>query len=53
MNIDLTKFITHNQGPLDLVLDLIPVPVFAKDAQGIYIACNRRSRSLLASLSMS
>lgn len=41
MNIDLTKFITQNQGPLDLVLDLIPVPVFAKDAQGIYIACNK------------
>lgn len=40
MNTELVKFIKVHMESLDAVLDLIPVPVFTKDVQGRYLACN-------------
>lgn len=40
MSIELIKFFRENQDSLDMILDLIPVPVFTKDVEGRYITCN-------------
>lgn len=37
---DITKFITANRSSLDLVLDLVPIPLFVKDREGRYLDCN-------------
>lgn len=36
----LTEFITSHRDSLDLVIDLIPTPLFIKDLEGRYIDCN-------------
>jgi len=41
-------FITSNREALDLVTDLLPIPVFVKDRQGRYIDCNRAFKDFLA-----
>jgi len=41
MFIDLTHFIEKYEDSFHEVLDLIPVPLFVKDIQGKYIACNK------------
>jgi len=43
MNIELIDLIgtfDEQQGSLNMILDLIPVPIFAKDIQGRYLTCN-------------
>lgn len=39
-NVNLLQFIKENQQSLHLLLDLIPIPAFIKDVQGIYLTCN-------------
>lgn len=41
MAIDLTDFFKTHEESLNIILDLIPVPVFAKDIQGNYLTCNQ------------
>ena len=40
MNNDIIKFVAENRDHLDLVIDLIPIPIFMKDREGRYIDCN-------------
>lgn len=34
------EFIQYNRDTLDLIMDLVPIPLFVKDRAGLYIACN-------------
>jgi diguanylate cyclase (GGDEF)-like protein/PAS domain S-box-containing protein len=36
----ITDFIKYNQGTLDLIMDMVPIPLFIKDRNGIYMNCN-------------
>ena len=38
--LDLVEFIETNQHHLNGVIDLLPIPIFIKDTDGKYIACN-------------
>ena len=40
MSFDLTQFILNNKNSFHDVLDLIPIPIFAKGIDGKYITCN-------------
>jgi len=40
MGEDVLKFIDLNRNLLDLIIDLVPVPLFVKDQAGQYIDCN-------------
>lgn len=40
MNHELIQFIKEQKGHLSAFIDLIPVPIFIKDADGIYLNCN-------------
>ena len=37
MEINIVKFINSNRNVLDLILDLVPIPLFAKDRDGRYV----------------
>jgi diguanylate cyclase (GGDEF)-like protein/PAS domain S-box-containing protein len=41
MSFNLIQFINEYEGSFHEVFDLIPIPLFAKDIQGKYIACNK------------
>lgn len=40
MNINLVEFIKSHRNTLDLIFDLVPIPLFLKDRAGRYIDCN-------------
>jgi len=40
MNVELVRFFQEQKESLDMILDLIPVPVFTKDIDGRYLSCN-------------
>ncbi|HHH45009.1 MAG TPA: sensor domain-containing diguanylate cyclase [Gammaproteobacteria bacterium] len=40
MNVELVRFFQEQKESLDMILDLIPVPVFTKDKEGRYLSCN-------------
>lgn len=47
MNIELVKFFIEQQESVDMILDLIPVPVFVKDIEGRYLTCNTAFESFI------
>lgn len=40
-------FIKNNREALDIILDLVPIPVFIKNREGLYIDCNEAFNSFL------
>lgn len=40
MNYNIAEFINHNRETFDLIMDLVPIPLFIKDRAGLYIDCN-------------
>lgn len=40
MEHDIVGFINYNRDILDLITDLVPIPLFIKDREGKYIDCN-------------
>ncbi len=47
MNLELIHFIKQQEGQLSAFIDLIPVPIFVKDADGIYLNCNSAFESFI------
>lgn len=41
MDRNIVEFIKSNRNILDLILDLVPIPLFVKDSAGRYIDCNK------------
>jgi len=41
MDSNIVRFIKYNRNILDLILDLVPIPLFVKDREGRYIDCNK------------
>lgn len=41
MDSNIVEFIKSNRNILDLILDLVPIPLFVKDKTGRYIDCNK------------
>lgn len=41
MDSNIVEFIKSNRNILDLILDLVPIPLFVKDRAGRYIDCNK------------
>jgi len=37
---NILEFIKSNRNLLDLIMDLVPIPLFIKDRAGLYIDCN-------------
>jgi len=48
MENNIVKFIQSNRNVLDLILDLVPIPLFVKDRAGRYIDCNKAFTDFLA-----
>ena len=48
MSNEVLDFITSNRELLDLLLDLVPIPLFAKDPGGRYIDCNKSFTDFLS-----
>lgn len=44
---DLTKFINRQGKPLIELLDLLPLPIFYKDREGIYLGCNKSFEKII------
>lgn len=47
-NRNIVEFIKSNQDILDLISDLIPIPLFIKDRAGLYISCNDAFKKFLS-----
>jgi diguanylate cyclase (GGDEF)-like protein/PAS domain S-box-containing protein len=41
MDRNIVEFINSNRNILDLILDMVPIPLFVKDRAGRYIDCNK------------
>lgn len=48
MSIDIIKFIQSNRDVLDLIIDMVPIPLFVKDREGRYIDCNIAFKNFLS-----
>jgi PAS domain S-box/diguanylate cyclase (GGDEF) domain len=44
----ITEFIQYNRETLDLIMDLVPIPLFVKDRAGLYIDCNKSFMEFLS-----
>lgn len=45
---NILDFIKYNRDILDLIMDLVPIPLFMKDRAGLYIACNNAFSAFLS-----
>ncbi|TCT21345.1 GGDEF domain-containing protein [Thiobaca trueperi] len=48
MNKDILGFINSNRDLLDLIIDMVPIPLFVKDRAGRYIDCNMAFKNFLS-----
>lgn len=48
MHTDIVEFIKYNRDILDLIMDLVPIPLFVKDRAGLYIDCNKAFMDFLS-----
>ena len=48
MDSNIVEFIKSNRNILDLILDLVPIPLFVKDRAGRYIDCNKAFMEFLS-----
>lgn len=48
MGYNIVEFINSNRDTLDLIMDLVPIPLFVKDIQGRYIDCNNAFTDFLS-----
>lgn len=48
MHNDIVEFIKYNRNILDLITDLVPIPLFVKDRTGLYIDCNKAFMDFLS-----
>lgn len=48
MTTDIVEFIHNNRDILDMITDLVPIPLFVKDRAGFYIDCNEAFTEFLS-----
>lgn len=48
LNVNILEFVESNRNILDLILDLVPIPLFIKDRTGRYIDCNIAFKKFLS-----
>ncbi|MGE5628123.1 MAG: diguanylate cyclase [Solirubrobacterales bacterium] len=48
MTKNIVEFINFNRDALDLIMDLVPIPLFVKDYAGLYIDCNNAFSEFLS-----
>ncbi|WP_374290936.1 diguanylate cyclase [Desulfovibrio desulfuricans] len=45
---DIVSFVSKHRHTLDLILDMVPIPLFVKDRSGRYIDCNKSFEKMLS-----